>query len=1073
MRGKRWPIPFVVVAAAFGFAAHPTFAQTGGLEIQVVDPEGSPLPGATVTLSHETGSVKTTARLSDREGVVVFPVLKAGSGYSVQVEAPGHGAVRNDGIRVRLGQLGRVSVQLIETLEERLTVVADRQVVALASNEVATRFSDEFISDLPVPGRFYQNVLVMTPGVQDSNEDGNPNVHGSRTRDFSAMVNGVRNVDPLTGQWMSRINPNSIEEMEVVTAGAGVEFGRAQGGFARIIQKQGNNQHEGVFDLLYRTSKLDESGANDFNKIAEPEFTSVQPGFQLSGPILRDKLWYFLAHERIDSENPVSLAEGVRLTTTESWTHSDRLTWQVSPRNKLSFQFQSDPFVMDNIGVSSETPEEATRRLERTSETYTVSWTAPVSPGVLVESLVSWQELSVSDSPSQPDQSNNCYTGSAFVEMAQCQYLGQASGLGGGSPVSRLSGSYPTTNDDRRQRLTVSSQATLFGGRLAGASHQLKVGMSIENERYFRSLQRNATTTRTDICVMSSGPPLFPPGFDICTARGVFNIPIPDADDVRATGTNWGLYAEDQIRATNNLTLTVGLRVDREELDAEGRSELDTTGEFESFRAEMEPLQDLADSVFIGRLADAFVRTFTGYEDFAGFERRMQEVICAGHSQPLQCFTDVSESVVNQLQSGLRTVRRAEDTAIVNTNVSPFFSIAWSPWSNGKTAFKAAVGRHYNNIPQATDSAATLSRSISRSGEKCRAPMSPPQYGQSATGEGRRPGSLAPSSRQPSPTASRQADAATNPRTSRPDEACRRLDSTAPSPDARRASARPSRPVDDIAAFRVSIRPEPATRATNGAHRVRPKEDMAYQDILLDKDGALATITLNRPEKLNAYTTEMGDEVTAAFRSLQRDDAVRVILLTGAGRAFCAGVDLEHLKAHERNENASRGPKLGEEDFLRRLPLEIRDAPKPVIAALNGHAIGVGMTMAMPCDVRIASEDAQLGFVFAKLGILPGLGSTHLLPHLVGMARAQELVLTGRKIRGTEAAAIGLVNRAVPEADVLPTARAVAEEMAEIDPAVLAHAKRALHYGAAHTMAQAMRNERAQSDALRRERTSR
>ena len=242
---------------------------------------------------------------------------------------------------------------------------------------------------------------------------------------------------------------------------------------------------------------------------------------------------------------------------------------------------------------------------------------------------------------------------------------------------------------------------------------------------------------------------------------------------------------------------------------------------------------------------------------------------------------------------------------------------------------------------------------------------------------------------------------------------------------------------------------------------------MTYREILLDQDDAIATITLNRPDKLNAYTTSMGDEVTAVFRSLQNDESVRVVILTGAGRAFCAGVDLEHLKAHSQGENASKGPRLGEEDFLRKLPLEMRDYPKPIIAAINGHAVGVGMTMVMPCDIRIAAEDAKLGFVFARLGILPGLGSTHLLPNLVGMARAQELVLTGKKILGTEAAEIGLVNKAVPRDDVLLEARALAEQMAEIDPVVLAYAKQALHFGAGHSMAEAMKNEQRESAAMK------
>ena len=242
---------------------------------------------------------------------------------------------------------------------------------------------------------------------------------------------------------------------------------------------------------------------------------------------------------------------------------------------------------------------------------------------------------------------------------------------------------------------------------------------------------------------------------------------------------------------------------------------------------------------------------------------------------------------------------------------------------------------------------------------------------------------------------------------------------------------------------------------------------MKPQEILLAQDGPIATITLNRPDQLNAYTTSMGDEITSAFRSLQRDESVRVVILTGAGRAFCAGVDLEHLKAHNLGENASTGPRLGEEDFLRRLPLEMRDYPKPIIAAINGHAIGVGMTMLMPCDVRIAAEDAKLGFVFARLGILPGLGSTHLLPNLVGMARAQELVLTAKKILGSEAAEIGLVNKAVPREDVCSEARAMAEQMAEVDPLVLSFAKRALHFGAGHSMAEAMKNEQNESAAMK------
>jgi enoyl-CoA hydratase/carnithine racemase len=241
----------------------------------------------------------------------------------------------------------------------------------------------------------------------------------------------------------------------------------------------------------------------------------------------------------------------------------------------------------------------------------------------------------------------------------------------------------------------------------------------------------------------------------------------------------------------------------------------------------------------------------------------------------------------------------------------------------------------------------------------------------------------------------------------------------------------------------------------------------AYEAIQYAVDGGVATITLDRPEKLNAYTPQMGEDVVAAFRAAREDALVRAVILTGAGKGFCAGVDLDALKAMHAGQSAAKGPKLGEEDFIRVLPLELLSYPKPVIAAINGAAIGVGVTMVLPCDIRLASENAKLGVTFTKLGILPGLGSTHLLPRLVGMGMAQELVLTARVIRAPEAKEIGLVNRVVAAEALLDTAREIAEMTLACDPDALDVAKRALHAGAVSTMADAMAHERAASAELR------
>jgi len=242
---------------------------------------------------------------------------------------------------------------------------------------------------------------------------------------------------------------------------------------------------------------------------------------------------------------------------------------------------------------------------------------------------------------------------------------------------------------------------------------------------------------------------------------------------------------------------------------------------------------------------------------------------------------------------------------------------------------------------------------------------------------------------------------------------------------------------------------------------------VAYRYILHEVSEGIATLTLQRPEKLNAYLPAMGDEVVDAFRKSRDDPAVRSILLTGAGRAFCAGVDLDYLKAQRAGESPGPGPRLGEEDFLRKLPLEIEACPKPVIAAVNGHAIGVGVTMILPCDLRLAAAGAKLGLPFTKLGILPGLGSSHLLPRLVGRGRALELVLRGEPIRAEEAERIGLVNRVLPGEALLAEARSLARSLSEARPEVLAAAKELLRRGEQSTLAEALQAEQAAGAALR------
>jgi enoyl-CoA hydratase/carnithine racemase len=212
-------------------------------------------------------------------------------------------------------------------------------------------------------------------------------------------------------------------------------------------------------------------------------------------------------------------------------------------------------------------------------------------------------------------------------------------------------------------------------------------------------------------------------------------------------------------------------------------------------------------------------------------------------------------------------------------------------------------------------------------------------------------------------------------------------------------------------------------------------------------------VTLNRPERMNALTTQMLKDLLQVFAEIDQNDEIRVAIVTGAGRAFCAGADLgsgggtfDHSQEEEAREHRDGGG-LGS--------LRIFECKKPVIAAINGAAVGVGITLTLPMDVRIASEAAKFGFVFARRGIVPEACSSWFLPRLVGISQAMEWVATGRIFGAQEALAGGLVSRVVPPDQLLPTARALAAEIADNTSAVSVALARQLMWrmlGADHPM---------------------
>jgi enoyl-CoA hydratase/carnithine racemase len=228
---------------------------------------------------------------------------------------------------------------------------------------------------------------------------------------------------------------------------------------------------------------------------------------------------------------------------------------------------------------------------------------------------------------------------------------------------------------------------------------------------------------------------------------------------------------------------------------------------------------------------------------------------------------------------------------------------------------------------------------------------------------------------------------------------------------------------------------------------------MDFENIGYEVAEGVLTITLNRPQRLNAFTEGMGAELIEAFERADRDDEVRVVIVTGAGRGFCAGMDLGEGGATfdygERPEGEI--PRVGGGGVV----LRIFELTKPVIAAINGPAVGVGITMTLPMDIRLAAEGARIGFVFTRRGIVPEACSSWFLPRVVGISQAMEWVASGRVFTAQEALAGGLVRSVHPEGELLDVARELAQEIAQhTAPVSVALARRLLWsgLGAAHPM---------------------
>ncbi len=393
---------FTLLLALAAGSAQAVASEWAAIEGVILDENRAPLPGVTVVASSERLATGERGTTTDSAGRYRITSLPPGRGYRLRATLPGYALIEFTDLTLTAGKTSVQDMQLrpASELQERVRVSGRSDTVDTETVTTSTSFSANFIGELPVFGRDYQEILTLAPGVTDVDKTGNPNIHGARGTDVITLVDGVSTTDPFTGYFGQQLNIESIQEVEVITAGAPADYSRAQGGFANIITKSGGNEFEGTFKLFIRSSRVDGDGAGvdppDLTGFAgassarEMSFTDLKPYLSVSGAFVRDRLWYYLSSEYIQEETPVNAVTQSYVTRTTGLREFGKLTWQATPAQKAAFSVIFDRTQDEDQGLGSFTAVESGYTFRRGGPTYTLKHSSVPKPNLVFETSASW-----------------------------------------------------------------------------------------------------------------------------------------------------------------------------------------------------------------------------------------------------------------------------------------------------------------------------------------------------------------------------------------------------------------------------------------------------------------------------------------------------------------------------------------------------------------------------------------------------------------------------------------------------------------------------------------------------------
>ncbi len=718
------------------------FAQgiTATLRGHVLDIGGTPLPAVPVLVTCRSRGEATRTVMTDLEGRFKFVLLPPATDYYLFVSYPGYAPIEVGPIDLDAGKTTQQDLKLqgADALTERIQVTAHGSIVDTENTKTSTTFNTEFIEGLPIIGRNYQDILTLTPGVTDTDGDGNPNVQGARETGLQYRLDGGNITDPASGTFGQNLNIDAIEEIEVITAGAGAEYGRADGGFANLITKSGGNDFEGTFRLFWRGQILDGDGARENNDTfvqndtVTNDLRDVSPYLTVGGALKKDRLWYFASAQYLDRVLPLNLA-GVTITRTlQGRTLFGKLTWQTDADNKLALQYNDDPYKFTGAFLNFGVDKDSDAIREQGGQTTQLRWTSIISPTLLMETLLTHYDAGIATTPvsdlfheteieTAVRRVGNQVTIQALYPVKECSSNGTLQGfipncdpkLGPTSiyQIDRIegtrSGPFPTRSDDERQRNAIRADLT-YTLEDAWGEHQIKSGMEFQDEKFSDEPISNAIFLNAyepcRNCRDSRGEPIP----DAVQGYQVLLTPTPTRLQQNVVSFSSAAYVQDVWKPRPNFSIQVGLRIDREDIDTSGFSPFDPRDEK---RKSIDILEGLcADGLRVARFGSGASNADTVCDEVGRlpgtisanlvytFDAQTPEKLLRWDADGDGDFDSGADGPVWFDPYTTFPDRRPENFEIDNLNLLPRFSFAWDPWADGKTGVFGTWGRYYDRL---------------------------------------------------------------------------------------------------------------------------------------------------------------------------------------------------------------------------------------------------------------------------------------------------------------------------------------------------------------------------------------